>query len=604
MNLPQFLKKVDALTRNSSHEQLEVFIHDIARTLPEGKRDDFINRLQAFGSVVKSDEGQQELEKQSKEEFLEEVEKTEELLTRIYDGELCLNSTLNEEYDDWYHSEEQEFFFEDPENVLDVLENAMVLVHRCVDEELYEEGYELANLFSVVRVEDRGDYMDYVGESLSLNNLEIKGLLTGDLRQLIKDSLYLAYQGNEQKDRPRCVYWMVENLEYGNEFTLEDMMQNDNKELEQFDEFLNLWLEYLGEQSGRDVEKFLVEAQSMLNDKEQSLNYARKYADRHPALYEQCLKQYLENGENQNAYAIGQEALKKIAVPYVIRSRIALLTAKGAMRMQKTEEAERCWMEAFRSKTSPVNFLRVLLEGRDARFYRKELTAIYTRLYKEQLAKKSENGDGYYSDSRRCLIEGDELRKNNLSKEGYYFLLFFDGQFQKVLAEGMNTREVLGWSMTFMKQGLRLFLLALYEGETISKVMKEMCDLTERECAFSQEKYNDGLNREIDDKNIFFFWECFQKWKKQNPVPEELKAVLMSKLESWIENRVEGIMQANRRNYYHECAAFVAAFGEVKESRGERFGKERFMETYRKRYSRRRSFIAELKSFGYRGINL
>ena len=32
--------------------------------------------------------------------------------------------------------------------------------------------------------------------------------------------------------------------------------------------------------------------------------------------------------------------------------------------------------------------------------------------------------------------------------------------------------------------------------------------------------------------------------------------------------RVKGIMESNRRNYYGECAAFIAALGEVKESRG------------------------------------
>ncbi len=50
----------------------------------------------------------------------------------------------------------------------------------------------------------------------------------------------------------------------------------------------------------------------------------------------------------------------------------------------------------------------------------------------------------------------------------------------------------------------------------------------------------------------------------------------------------------NRR----ECAAFVAAFGEVKESRGERNGKDNIFEAYRTEYSRRSAFHNEMRAFG------
>lgn len=37
-----------------------------------------------------------------------------------------------------------------------------------------------------------------------------------------------------------------------------------------------------------------------------------------------------------------------------------------------------------------------------------------------------------------------------------------------------------------------------------------------------------------------------------------------------MKKRVEAIMGANRRNYYGECAAYIAAIGEVKEKLGEK----------------------------------
>ena len=57
-------------------------------------------------------------------------------------------------------------------------------------------------------------------------------------------------------------------------------------------------------------------------------------------------------------------------------------------------------------------------------------------------------------------------------------------------------------------------------------------------------------------------------------------------------------MNANRRNYYEECAAFVAALGEVLESRGKQGAKNALMEKYRMEYNRRRAFHEELRRYG------
>jgi len=65
--------------------------------------------------------------------------------------------------------------------------------------------------------------------------------------------------------------------------------------------------------------------------------------------------------------------------------------------------------------------------------------------------------------------------------------------------------------------------------------------------------------------------------------------------------RTKGIMEANRRNYYGECAAFIAALGEVKESLGETDAKQKLMTSYKEKYPRRSAFRAEMKFYGWRG---
>ena len=45
LNLPGFIKEVDTITHTLNKAELEEFIHEVARTLPEVKREDFLMKL-------------------------------------------------------------------------------------------------------------------------------------------------------------------------------------------------------------------------------------------------------------------------------------------------------------------------------------------------------------------------------------------------------------------------------------------------------------------------------------------------------------------------------------------------------------------------------
>lgn len=51
MNLPQFLKQIDAGVAEMPREMLEAFIHELARTLPEDRRSQFLNIMQTVKSA-------------------------------------------------------------------------------------------------------------------------------------------------------------------------------------------------------------------------------------------------------------------------------------------------------------------------------------------------------------------------------------------------------------------------------------------------------------------------------------------------------------------------------------------------------------------------
>ena len=200
------------------------------------------------------------------------------------------------------------------------------------------------------------------------------------------------------------------------------------------------------------------------------------------------------------------------------RSQIALLTAGHALRLQKTDEAEMCWVEAFRSEKRPVHFLRIFIESRDYARYEKAVQEICTSM------NKRDNAD-------------------------YYTILFLNGRFREVLEDGMNAREALGWSYTFMKKGLRLFLLYLYRGDELPAGLRRMRDGAAGDMAFSEENYCQGLECRQERKDSDLFWKCFCAGKARTVMPEDEQQKVMERLESLIEMRVDGIMGANRRKY-------------------------------------------------------
>lgn len=597
MNLINFLSQVDRTVKHKSFEEIAYFLHDYARTLPEEEREAFLNRL----SSLRSGGGAQKENPKADgyaDKIYEEVTEIMQQLEQIEDGDLELVGNLNIEYDEWYNNDTNEFIFEDPQNIADILEKAGNLVHKCIDYELFQAGFELADSLLTLEIPVGGIYCEYGSETMSLKEFDEQKISDLGYRQLVLDAMYAAYQCHALEERPGALYRIISNSESAC-LTLELLMQQGKEELGEFPEFLKLWTEYLGASRGREAERLLREAVDLCDDTDYMLTIARKFPVEHPEVYVRLLELYDGNDGSESAekgLAAGEEALAAIPSCYVIRSRAAVLTSAFALRRKEYEKAEHCWLEAFRSDTGLVNYLRLALESQDYSNYREEVRQIIQTQF--QAKTNQPTSQSQYGNRKEY-----KPKENSPDGSTYYMLQFFEGEFQTVLEKGMSVTEPLGWSATFMKTGIALFLLYFYEYTDLSVGCLAMLRKITDAASFTCREYMQGLlvqrmqrSTELDSER--FFWECFGTWKKRVSITKPEEEKILKKLDQWIRLRVEGIMQGNHRNYYGECAGFIAALGEVKESRGELNAKAELMESYRAAYSRRTAFHQELREFG------
>ena len=587
MNLIQFLKKTDECMDKMTKEQLVYFIHEQARNLNEEKREIFLgNLIKSLNREESAKEaGGNEENSALKKEIRERTADIRKKVREINAGKVSLTSVINEEYDDWYNSSAPEFLFEDPEHIFETIKEACKLVHLCIDAELYSDGYKLADDLIATEINTLGDYAEYCDEWISIYELVTEQFLEINYKQLILDALYAAYQGNVLENRPQVLYDIICNSQYS-AVAIEEVMQQGAREPDQCSEFLRLWIEFLKKQNSRISTKLLEEAVDLAGDASYLLEEARESAKIHPEMYLHLLEKCKQKKEWKKGIEFGQEAVEMIPSIYKIRGKCAVMTSVFAQQLKMTEQAKECWRKAFESDTTVVNYLRLIIKSKDSAEY----TETAKRIYRDVYSRNGTSSDIY------GRYNGPEL--NTLSKTMYFSLAFLSKEWDTVLQKGMQVREGVGWTGTFMKQGIAMFCLALYSKDELQSGCREMLRQLTCYMNFNSDEYSSGLLENMKMKDSELLWKCLLKWKENLSVSEAEQKKIIIKLEKWVKLRVRGIMDGNHRKYYNECAAFIAAVGEVKEICGEENAKADLMEEYRILYPRRRAFHEELRAYG------
>ena len=588
MNLPAFLNKVDNITSDLTKDQLRRYIHESARIFPESKRQEFIDKLSLYSKANDNNSTNIEEDKH-KTELTKKIEASTDKVLNISDEERCINSECNEEWDDWYNSDEDEYFFTDDQGVLKDINDAIGLVHEAIDNQLYEEGRKLAESILSVCVGVDGDFGDYMSSEFDISELYDYDLLNVSRESFGHDCIYAIYKSLPLKDRAQAIYNCIDKLHIYS-LNLEFIMQMGDDEVSDFNDFILLWVDYLnGTQirNKRIADDMLDTAITLISDPQAMLAIARRYGDVHPELYVKYIESQSCTLDQEHLISVCQEAMDAIPVNCIIRSKVSLWYSRFESKRNDDIKKKYGFIEAYRSETSEENLLRILFFSQ---VDEKELSMLkeIASIVKAQAPEK------------RCRYLDGDSNVNVLSDYDYYSILFWLGDISEMIQKGMQVKVGIGWSETFMKKGLALLLLLLFEEDRYTKGILEILSRVENDFNLDNIIFGENDNKIKDlDKDIFTV-ELLESLRKRVALNRADKEKLFKKIDKWIQMRVDAIMNANRRNYYHECAMYIAAFGEVLEVNGVVGAKMEILLRYKNTYSRRRAFIDELKGFGLR----
>ena len=526
-----------------SKEQLEDFIKVMASSLEEDKRIDFINNL------IKAKDDGKNLDVE--DTLIREVEDIKQKLNDINNSEDGLEAELDYDSLDNYYGDEEIIFF-DPNNILETIKNAIDIVHKCVDKELYSLAYSLAYQVLKININVEGDNVDIY--ELDYEELIEQDIIRFNRAEFCLDTLLATYFSYDLNSRSKYLY---ETFILTNVDKLEALLLYSQGAINDLDLFLTNWLCYL--LSLENVKKnLLLEAIDLQNDKITAIDMAIKYGRKHPYIYKHLLdKDVYTIDEKIN---IGMEAINNIDVFLQIRSEIALLTAHQASLLGKNDIKEKCWLEAFRSNKSVENFFRLKCED-VSNFIKEETNKIYLNEYKNN--------------------NGNRLSKDKLSNMFYY--QFFNGEFSDII----NNKSDGNY---YIPNFIASFILLLSQKETFDFTEEEMSSIIARSIFFKSQNYNPDCH--LDDS--LYFHQLFLKWKKDIKISDENSLIQI--LDEMIVKYVTNCLKDQNRASYPSCATYIYSIADIKVSRGLATSIKDELLKYKNKYPKHRSFHKALNS--------
>ena len=574
--MSKFQSYLNRIVPGLSREELADFVIALSRKLPEESHNMFLRELERVRRTAHPEPPNKQGE-WNPSRLRTELVQVRERLEAIEDGELVLDSEFGPGKWDWDEYDLEDYVFSDPMGVGDLLEQAASLVSRLMAAGMPEEASELTLRLLDVKVVITGDGEEE--EGLCMEDLLEVGIVSQRVRYQLIEGLSVLYSMEPTAERVAALFDVLCSGSLS--VTLKDLLRGREQDAEHNRRFLHLWMQLAGDSDRTTSESLLTEAVSALTEGAETLSLVQRYGAAHPGLYEWLLTPGNWSNAPDRLLTAGEEALSELKSTGVKYAEIALLCADAALQLEQKSRAEGFWLEAFQSEPEALNLLRLVAESEDYNCYRARVEEIAAKVNEERRLREDGSNNPYIQ--RMLLSEEMELA-------------FVSGDFPRVLLEGLSCEEYLGWSLTPIKMYIDFLLFALDSfGE--ASALEEVWISVGGWLGFNTLEYHKGLNRRTTGDGKDELKRCLRRWKEHHPVTPLLREAALERLEPLLSYRTEAIVRNGRRNYYRECARWLAALGMIQEANGAWNAQNAIIDRYEARYPRHSAFRRELESY-------
>lgn len=571
-------QKLKALSR----ENLLEVIGKMAELLSEEQRQELDAMVEGYVPAEGEFEKTPIPARMSQEFVDEKMEQLESWMHQIDMGKIYLDVEEYEDYSRGYWDKEWVTNYYDNQGVGSKITALIQFAKDCVDDRRYQEAHRIYEWLWDMCVQTVCEYFDE-SDPADLETLSENDVIRTDMKELALLTLYTDYQVQEAENRAEDLYLYFSFFTF-QKLHIEEMFHAGRESLTGTEQFWTDWIELLKTKKGDMAARLLQEAVLQHEGAEGLLKMADENAKEHPSLYLAAMEQCEKTHDYDKIEEIGERALGKLDTTLIIRSETALKAAYASSCLMHTEKMMLfCW-ESFRSDSTVRNFLRL--------FGMKEMAEKYGTRGNEVLDARIP-GEPIGSVNR-------ELIQNLMSDHTYYELCFYTGNFEKVKKVSKNPQGSLGWSGRFIRCGIKLFLLYLYEKPLPSKA----ATMIAREIGFWDDKephcllkFESEIIEESRKHETSVFWNYFQRWKTYFPMDREERKRYLDWAEKIVYKRADAIVGGQHRSHYANVAGLLAITAEIKEDMGESGAMREIYAEYKRKFPRHSSFQAEMKFY-------
>ena len=544
MSSKDFCEKIKEKLNTLDLSEIKEFVYNLIRKIPDDKYDEVLAMIDLRKSYDILD-----IEKK--------IDEFEVKFNKIDECEFHFYANGYEDYDSYdYWGDNWVWEYYDEDNLGGLIKSAYLYATNLVNKRLYNYAKQLLDLIIYTNYqaydEDAGEFYE-----LSLTDLSHHHLIQIDVDTLCLYAIYATYQIGEDS-RVQKIHDYFQNEAFRN-IHVEDSFSLGPEVLKDIDEFWREWIMFLANTPGKTEYRILKEA-LVCNSYANYNDYIETIARNHPQIVIDLFNYLYSQEKIEELLEVGRKVLQYIDDKLLIKSDILLYLARFDDGIRK-----KCIFEAFQSNSNVANLLRIINNG-------------YLNDYKKEINHFLK----YDEKDNRLLFDG-ELKENNVTKDTYYYLQFFLGNFDAFYRECLQHNVSLGWSHSFIDIAVKLWLLLF-----MNKCSK-IYDVLLNEVFFDL-----GVKDHIEFLDHEYY-TIFNKWRSHFEVKN------VSEVLNWLQRltqaRVDAIVSNQHRKSYFKAAQLVIALGQALEDNGVMSGEE-FINNYHMQYRKYRAFRTELNQYG------